>query len=101
MDKKQKVNETASLIGLVFLFCSQLDIEFLKEFREDSQKQHSTYEAIGIMEPQNYFDNCGIAEAKLKRLEALINLIQTLRDTNFDATKECKHSEDLLKNYQF
>jgi len=94
------IEETASLMRLVFFWAAHIDLEFLKEFREHYRDQISTYEAIGFVEGFSYSNKLSLHRAKLLRLDSLIKLIKTLQETNFDATQDIDESMDISKLFK-
>ena len=87
MSKKDngKIKETANLIKMVFTFSNKIDLEILKEFQAHYDEQISKYEAIGFIEGHVYLNKMDMHKVKFKRLDCLIKLIETLRETNESA----------------
>ncbi len=90
---EEKIAVAASQIKTLFMLANSMDIDSLKEAREPFADAISKYETIGFIESHNYLLKDKKNKAKLARLDALIKLIEILRETNEVLTG--KSSEDM------
>jgi len=73
---------SAHQLKLIFIQVAYLDINYLKKARKELKNQFSKYEAIGIIDGAKYIEKSDSMEAKLNRLNAVINLYDVLHKTN-------------------
>jgi len=73
--------ELAEQLKLLFGFISTLNVDRLKEFKQELENQVSNYEAIGILDGHNYFRKLDDMQARHKRIISLINLIDIFKET--------------------
>lgn len=87
MDKNEKEKSEAMKIKILMSFVIEMDLEYLKECAEGIKNNYNTYQAIGILDSENYYDKCDDAEQRIKRLNSIINFIETLKSTQIEMDK--------------
>jgi hypothetical protein len=81
----EEIEEIKNTIILMFsiVYKLSLNIDFLNNELEKMKGALSSYEAIGILDRNPlYFKNVEDKKARVKRLKSLIDLINTLIETN-------------------
>ncbi len=85
-EKKEELMKEAiaDVVLQIFQLCGMLSLNlpFLKQTHDVLEKNLSGYEALGIIEGNVYFDKCKRNRAELDRMDALINLVEVLMETN-------------------
>ncbi len=88
MKNKNEIRIKAEIEGekikMLVMFAADFDLEFLKESLEILERDQSAYEAIGIMDGNQYFPKLKDKTARIERLEALINFVEVSQKTEND-----------------
>lgn len=80
------------LLGFLGSMCQKgknpvSDLELLKEAEKDLAERLDVHDAIGFMNPSTYESKSIDGKARLKRVRAIINLLETLIETEKELLK--------------
>ncbi len=89
----EEVLQLADQIKILWEFIYPMNLEKLKEYKTSLSDSISTHQAIGILDPTTYEDKQEKARGVMRRLQALINMIEVVHETELETVKREKESK--------